>query len=80
MPLGARERREEFLMMGLRLTEGISRARSRAALGADIIDALDRQTLDDLIDGGFLALDEHRLVATDAGRQRLNAVLARLLA
>jgi putative oxygen-independent coproporphyrinogen III oxidase len=79
-PLGARERLEEFLMMGLRLTEGISRARFRAALGADVADALGAANLGALIDGGFLALDAHRLVATDAGRQRLNAVLARLLA
>jgi oxygen-independent coproporphyrinogen-3 oxidase len=33
-----------------------------------------------LIEGGFLTLDADRLVATAAGRQRLNAVLAALLA
>jgi hypothetical protein len=33
-----------------------------------------------LIDGGFLLLDDDRLAATAAGRQRLNAVLAALLA
>jgi len=32
-----------------------------------------------LIDGGFLILDGERLGATQAGRQRLNAVLAALL-
>ena len=32
-----------------------------------------------LIAGGFLALATQRLVATAAGRQRLNAVLAALL-
>jgi len=78
--LNARERLEEFLMMGLRLSEGVSRARFRAAIGAEIIDALDRTALDDLIGGGFLTLDDDRLAATDVGRQRLNAVLARLLA
>ncbi len=80
VPLSARERLEEFLMMGLRLTEGILRSRFRTEIGVDVIDALGAQKLDDLIGGGFLALDEHRLVATAAGRQRLNAVLARLLA
>ena len=80
MALSARERLEEFLMMGLRLTEGILRARFRTEIGVDVIAALGAQKLDDLIGGGFLALDEHRLVATAAGRQRLNAVLARLLA
>jgi len=33
----------------------------------------------EVIDAGFLALDGARLRATDAGRQRLNAVLAALL-
>ena len=33
-----------------------------------------------LIEGGFVTLDDERLVATAAGRQRLNAVLAALLA
>jgi putative oxygen-independent coproporphyrinogen III oxidase len=78
--LDARERREEFLMMGLRLAEGISRARFRDALGADVVEALDRTALDDLIGGGFVLLDDERLAASEAGRQRLNAVLARLLA
>jgi len=32
-----------------------------------------------LIEGGFLLLDEVRLAATRAGRQRRNAVLAALL-
>ncbi len=80
VPLSARERLEELLMMGLRLTEGISRARFRAAAGADIAEALDGAALAALIEGGFLALDDENLRATDAGRQRLNAVLARLLA
>jgi len=79
-PLGARERLEEMLMMGLRLGEGISRARFRAETGADVDEVLDCAALAALIDGGFLALDDARLAATAAGRQRLNAVLARLLA
>jgi len=36
--------------------------------------------LPQLIEGGFLVLDEVRLAATPAGRQRLNAVLAAFLA
>ena len=39
-----------------------------------------RDAVAPLIEGGFLALDERGVRATDAGRQRLNAVLARLLA
>jgi coproporphyrinogen III oxidase-like Fe-S oxidoreductase len=66
-------------MMGLRLAEGVDRHRFAAVVGAPIEAAIDRQRLADLVDGGFVVLDEHRLSATPAGRQRLNAVLARLL-
>jgi len=59
---------EERLMMGLRLTEGI------------LLDTpLTPSRLAPLVEGGFLALAGNRLKATPAGRQRLNAVLARLI-
>jgi putative oxygen-independent coproporphyrinogen III oxidase len=74
------ERREEMLMMGLRLSEGVARARFRAETGAEIEASLDQERLADLIAGGFLAQDAHGLRATAAGRQRLNAVLAALAA
>jgi putative oxygen-independent coproporphyrinogen III oxidase len=70
---------EEMLMMGLRLVEGILRARLEALAGCDVEDLFDA-ALPPLIDGGFLMLDDDRLAATAAGRQRLNAVLAALLA
>jgi oxygen-independent coproporphyrinogen-3 oxidase len=73
------EQREELLMMGLRLREGISRTRFKAMLGLDIEAALDPARLAMLAEAGFLELDDRRLAATAAGRQRLNAVLARLL-
>jgi oxygen-independent coproporphyrinogen-3 oxidase len=66
-------------MMGLRLADGISRTRFRERLGLDLEAALDRDRMAPLIEAGFLELDPERLVATPAGRQRLNAVLARLL-
>ena len=74
------ERREEMLMMGLRLVEGIPRARFRDELGADIETMFDPRRLASLVEGGFLSLENDRLAATDAGRQRLNAVLVALLA
>ncbi len=77
--VGITERRDELLMMGLRLTEGVSRARLRDELGADIDTLLNARKLRQLIGGGFLALDADHLRATAAGRQRLNAVLALLL-
>jgi oxygen-independent coproporphyrinogen-3 oxidase len=78
-PIDADSRRNEMLLMGLRLTEGISRARVREELGREIEDIVDHQRLDRLLRGGFLAMDEQGLRATPAGLQRLNAVLASLL-
>jgi oxygen-independent coproporphyrinogen-3 oxidase len=78
--LKAIERREELLLMGLRLTDGISRDRFRAALGEEIETSLDPARLARLVDGGFLDLDDAGLRATPAGRLRLNAVLAALVA
>jgi oxygen-independent coproporphyrinogen-3 oxidase len=66
---------EEMVMMGLRLVEGISRARLET-LAECSVEALFGISLARLIDGGFAALDGKRLSATPAGRQRLNAVLA----
>jgi len=70
---------EELLMMGLRLAEGVSRARLEE-LAERSTEKLFGPSLLRLVDGGFLRLDDQRLVATAAGRQRLNAVLATLLA
>ena len=69
---------EEMLMMGLRLTEGVARVRLERAAGQDA-ESLFGGRLAPLLEGGFLTLDQERLAATAAGRQRLNAVLAALL-
>jgi len=78
--LAPAERREEMLMMGLRLREGVSRAAFRAETGLDPEVALDPARLQNLRDAGFIELDAAGFRASDAGRQRLNAVLAALLA
>jgi putative oxygen-independent coproporphyrinogen III oxidase len=70
---------EEMLMMGLRLAEGVSRSRLEAFAGRTVED-LFAAALPRLVEGGFLTLDDYRLAATAAGRQRLNAVLAALVA
>ena len=72
------ERLIEVLMMGLRLTEGITHDRFRAETGGEIEDTLGRARLTTLMAGGFLVLDDVGLRATASGRQRLNAVLGRL--
>ena len=70
---------EEMLMMGLRLVEGVPRIRIEAMADCDT-EALFGPNLQRLVEGGFLSLDNDHLAATDTGRQRLNAVLAALLA
>jgi oxygen-independent coproporphyrinogen-3 oxidase len=69
---------EEMLMMGLRLTEGVGRARLEQVLG-ETVETRFAGMLPSLLDGGFMSLDRDRLAATPAGRQRLNAVLRTLL-
>jgi oxygen-independent coproporphyrinogen-3 oxidase len=69
----------EMLMMGLRLVEGVPRARLEAWAG-EPLEARFAEPLPRLVEGGFLALDDMRLAATAAGRQRLDAVLAALQA
>jgi oxygen-independent coproporphyrinogen-3 oxidase len=74
------DRVEEALMMGLRLTEGIDRALFASVAGADPVEALGEARLAPLVEAGFLEVRPSHLKATAAGRQRLNAVLERLVA
>ena len=67
-------------MMGLRLVDGVSRARFAAEIGQEIEAALDPARLEELAAAGFLIVDTGGIRATPAGLQRLNAVLAALLA
>jgi len=78
--LGARERFTEMVMMGLRLTEGIPLDRLRAECGAEAAAWIDAAHRDDLIEAGFLDPAPDRLRATVEGRQRLDALLAHLIA
>ena len=71
---------EEALMMGLRLADGIDRATFASLTGADPVAALGEARLAPLVRAGFLEIRPDRLGATASGRQRLNALLERLLA
>ncbi len=71
---------EEALMMGLRLADGIDRAMFASVTGADPVAALDEARLAPLVKAGFLEIEPYRFRATAAGRQRLNALLERLIA
>jgi len=75
-----RDKVEEALMMGLRLSEGIDRSAFAAMTDADPVAALGEAKFAPLVKAGFLEISKTRLLATPAGRQRLNAVIERLIA
>jgi oxygen-independent coproporphyrinogen-3 oxidase len=78
--VAGQDRVEEALMMGLRLVEGIDRTLFQSVAGADPVEALGEARLAPLIAAGFLEVTPTHLQATPAGRQRLNALLERLIA
>ena len=79
VPIEAETALEEMLMMGLRLNEGVARSRFEGLAGTTP-ETRFGAALARLVDGGFLIVDDRHIAATAAGRQRLNAVLAALLA
>jgi len=70
-PLTAEEQAEEYLMMGLRLSEGVDLERLAAMDGRQ----LDRARLAPLIAEGLLGLDEARITATPKGRMVLDRLI-----
>ena len=76
-PLSASERREELLLLGLRLTDGIERNRFHALTGLSLEQAVDPGGLERV--HGLVILDHHGLRVTPAGRLLLDAVLRELL-
>ena len=69
----------EILMMGLRLNTGINEDRFKSLTGQGFNDSLDTQSLNDLIEDGFLSLDNGNLATTPKGRNVLNAITEKLL-
>jgi oxygen-independent coproporphyrinogen-3 oxidase len=74
----AEARAREALLMGLRLTEGISLPRFFARTGVTLTDAVDPLILQAAIEEGYLALTDTKLIATAEGRKRLDALLPAL--
>ncbi len=78
--LDAADRLAEMVMMGLRLNEGITANQFLAETGKPLDAWIDPARRQPLIEGGFLDPDPDRLRVTADGRQRLDAVIERLLA
>ncbi len=77
--LSADDRLDEVVMMGLRLTRGLTAPDFEAATGLAFDNAFDEDNLSRLVTGGFLEKDTDRLTATPEGMLRLDAVIAALL-
>jgi oxygen-independent coproporphyrinogen-3 oxidase len=73
------ERAREMLMMGLRLTEGIDEARFEARTGLALDAAIERDILLAALAEGYVERSGGYMIATAAGRMRLNALLGALL-
>ena len=73
--LSREEQAIEFLLFGLRLSEGISAERYEALSGV----ALPRAKLDELCDLGLIQVEQGRIASTAAGRPVLNGILRELI-
>ena len=78
--LSPRDRAREALLMGLRLAEGVDPARLAARSGLTLAESVDPAMLAACLDEGYLEWGAAgRLVATEEGRMRLDAMLPVLL-
>ncbi len=73
------DRARELVMMGLRLHQGIDRARFHQIAGKPLEAVIDPTSYEPLLDAGLIEMNAQCMRATQNGRQRLNAVLARVL-
>ncbi len=69
----------EMLLMGLRLDEGVDAGRLERLSGRPLAKTLNGEKLENFLEEGWLALDDHRLRATADGLLRLNALIFGLL-
>ncbi len=73
------ERFEEILLMGLRLTKGISFSSFYNLTNTQLLDFIDHKKLGVLIEEDFISYDNNNLKVTYKGREILNSVLKFLL-
>jgi len=74
VPLQPKEQAAEYLLMGLRLREGIETRRFAALAGSP----LDAECLAHLVEIGMITAENGRVRATEAGRPVLNAIIEAL--
>lgn len=73
-PLLARDQAAEYLVMGLRINDGIDRARYNALSGRD----LDPDKIADLLDQGLISVSNNTISASQRGRPVLNHIIREL--
>ncbi len=73
--LSEKDKIAEFLMMGLRLKEGISRADFESETGHHILNVISPKKWQALKEEGLLYIDDKKFGLTPEGRQKLNSVL-----
>lgn len=74
-PIDLNSQATEFLMMGLRLSEGVDLARYKALSGRALIGS----RVDRLLDLGVISVKNQRLTVLPTGRVLLNSILTELL-
>ena len=75
----AREKAEEMVMTGLRLSSGLDRSALAARTGVELIELINEPALTRLIEGGLIREKGKYLIATPAGQGILNSVIGALL-
>ncbi|BAT20327.1 coproporphyrinogen III oxidase [Asaia bogorensis NBRC 16594] len=78
-PLSSEERGREALLMGLRLREGIDLDWFATRTGRQLAECVDPTIFEAAQEENYLSLQDNRLIATDEGRVRLEALLGALV-
>ena len=79
LTLRSEEMVREMLLMGLRLTEGVSADRFLARTGRTLSSAVDADMIRRAAEEGYIIWHDGRLTATQEGRRRLDALLPYLV-
>jgi len=77
--LSRQERLEEIVLSGLRLTEGLNRARFARQCGQELFNALNSNAILELQNAQLITVDDLGLRTTTEGRLVLNTIINRLL-